>query len=211
MSRLTCGHIQHTYSWWWVRLSPETCRVKSLRRIKTQLLHLLGLISLPILQSMLSVLKSNSLDVEVQELYWLFLFVVSQLHSRCFYFSTTLFHFFSLQVFDIALCSVAEVNNGDLHFVCPVRFGGLHERQTSLHQCQFWVTLQNGCNHHKQVLCLFNQLGLQFFFAKLKSSGQIDFAVGGLLSLQPLYILLQYFLAPFQGHLKISEVNLLDA
>ena len=34
MSRLTCGHIQHMYSWWWVRLSPETCRVKPLRRIK---------------------------------------------------------------------------------------------------------------------------------------------------------------------------------
>jgi len=29
-----------------VRLSPETCRVKPLRRIKTQLLHLVGLISL---------------------------------------------------------------------------------------------------------------------------------------------------------------------
>jgi len=27
-------------------LSPETCRVKPLRRIKTQLLHLVGLISL---------------------------------------------------------------------------------------------------------------------------------------------------------------------
>ena len=35
------------YSWWWVRLSPETCRVKPLRRIKTQLLHLVELISLP--------------------------------------------------------------------------------------------------------------------------------------------------------------------
>ena len=46
MSRLTCGHIQHMYSWWWVRLSPETCRVKPLRRIKTQLLHLVGLTSL---------------------------------------------------------------------------------------------------------------------------------------------------------------------
>ena len=34
------------YSWWWVRLSPETCRVKSMRRIKTQLLHLVGLTSL---------------------------------------------------------------------------------------------------------------------------------------------------------------------
>jgi len=34
------------YSWWWVRMSPETCRVKPLRRIKTQLLHLVGLISL---------------------------------------------------------------------------------------------------------------------------------------------------------------------
>ena len=34
------------HSWWWVRLSPETCRVKPLRRIKTQLLHLVGLISL---------------------------------------------------------------------------------------------------------------------------------------------------------------------
>ena len=43
MSRLTCGgHIQHMYSWWWVRLSPETCGVKPLRRIKTQLLHLVG-------------------------------------------------------------------------------------------------------------------------------------------------------------------------
>ena len=29
-----------------MRLSPETCRVKPLRRIKTQLLHLVGLISL---------------------------------------------------------------------------------------------------------------------------------------------------------------------
>ena len=46
MSRLTCGHIQHMYSWWWVRLSPETCRVKPLRKIKTQLLYLVGLISL---------------------------------------------------------------------------------------------------------------------------------------------------------------------
>ena len=46
MSQLTCGHIQHMYSWWWVRLSPGTCRVKPLRRIKTQLLHLVGLISL---------------------------------------------------------------------------------------------------------------------------------------------------------------------
>ena len=46
MSRLTCGHIQLMYSWWWVRLSPETCRVKPLRRIKTQLLHLVELISL---------------------------------------------------------------------------------------------------------------------------------------------------------------------
>ena len=26
-------HIQHIYSWWWVELSPETCRVKPLRRI----------------------------------------------------------------------------------------------------------------------------------------------------------------------------------
>jgi len=46
VSRLTCGHIQHMYSWWWVRLSPETCRVQPLRSIKTQLLHLVGLISL---------------------------------------------------------------------------------------------------------------------------------------------------------------------
>jgi len=35
-----------------VRLSPKTCRVKPLRRIKTQLLHLVGLISL--LYSMIS-------------------------------------------------------------------------------------------------------------------------------------------------------------
>ena len=34
------------YSWWWVELSPETCRVKPLQRIKTQLLHLVVLISL---------------------------------------------------------------------------------------------------------------------------------------------------------------------
>jgi hypothetical protein len=54
-----------------------------------------------------------------------------------------------------------------------------HDRQTSLHHCRFWVTLQKGCNHHKQLLCPFNQLGLQFFLAKLKSSGQGDFAVGG--------------------------------
>ena len=46
MSQLTCGHIQLVYSIWWMRLLPETCRVKPLRRIKTQLLHLVGLISL---------------------------------------------------------------------------------------------------------------------------------------------------------------------
>ena len=33
MCLLTCGHIQHMYSWWWVGLSPKTCRVKHLRRI----------------------------------------------------------------------------------------------------------------------------------------------------------------------------------
>ena len=33
-----------------MRLSPETCRVKPLRRIKTQLLHLVGLISLRVIQ-----------------------------------------------------------------------------------------------------------------------------------------------------------------
>jgi len=46
VSRLTYGHIQHMYSWWWVRLSPETCRAMPLRKIKTQLLHLVVLISL---------------------------------------------------------------------------------------------------------------------------------------------------------------------
>ena len=34
MSQLTCGHIQHMYSWWWVRLSPETCRVKAIAENK---------------------------------------------------------------------------------------------------------------------------------------------------------------------------------
>ena len=43
MSQLTCGHIQHMYSWWWVRLSPETCRVKPLRRIKRNCCILLDL------------------------------------------------------------------------------------------------------------------------------------------------------------------------
>ena len=33
MYLLTCGHIQHMYSWWWVGLSPETCRVKHLERL----------------------------------------------------------------------------------------------------------------------------------------------------------------------------------
>ena len=33
MCLLTCGHIQHMYSWWCVGLSPETCRVKHLRRL----------------------------------------------------------------------------------------------------------------------------------------------------------------------------------
>ena len=41
---LTCGHIQHMYSWWWVGLSPETCRVKAFAENKTQLLHLVGFI-----------------------------------------------------------------------------------------------------------------------------------------------------------------------
>ena len=50
-------YIQHMYSWWWVRYSPETCRVKPLRRIKTQLLHLVGLISL--LGSSVTILRSD--------------------------------------------------------------------------------------------------------------------------------------------------------
>jgi len=41
-----------------VRLSPETCRVKPLRRIKTQLLHLVGLISL--LQCLAVTLENNA-------------------------------------------------------------------------------------------------------------------------------------------------------
>ena len=40
MCLLTCGHIQHMYSWWWVGLSPETCRLKAFGKNKTQLLHL---------------------------------------------------------------------------------------------------------------------------------------------------------------------------
>ena len=43
MSQLTCGHIQHMYPWWWVRLSPETCGVKPLRRIKRNCCILLDL------------------------------------------------------------------------------------------------------------------------------------------------------------------------
>ena len=34
MSQLTCGHMQHMYSWWWVRFSPETCRVKAIAKNK---------------------------------------------------------------------------------------------------------------------------------------------------------------------------------
>ena len=34
MSQLTCGHIQHMYSWWWVTLSPETCRLKAIAKNK---------------------------------------------------------------------------------------------------------------------------------------------------------------------------------
>ena len=44
MCLLTCGHIQHMYSWWWVGLSPETCRVKAFAKNKPQLLHHVGLI-----------------------------------------------------------------------------------------------------------------------------------------------------------------------
>ena len=31
------------YSWWWVGLSPETCRVKAFAKNKPQLLHLVGI------------------------------------------------------------------------------------------------------------------------------------------------------------------------
>ena len=44
MCPLTCGHIQHMYSWWWVGLSPETCRVKAFAKNKPLLLHLVGII-----------------------------------------------------------------------------------------------------------------------------------------------------------------------
>ena len=40
---LLYGHIQHMYSWWWVRLLPETCRVKLLRRKKRNCCILLDL------------------------------------------------------------------------------------------------------------------------------------------------------------------------
>ena len=43
MNNITCGHIQHMYFWWWVRLSPETCRVKPLRRMKQNCCVLLDL------------------------------------------------------------------------------------------------------------------------------------------------------------------------
>ena len=43
MCLLTCGHIQHMYSWWWVGLSPETRRVKHLRRINRNCCILLEL------------------------------------------------------------------------------------------------------------------------------------------------------------------------
>ena len=42
-----------------MRLSPETCRVKPLRRIKTQLLHLVGLISLQISDSELTTPRAS--------------------------------------------------------------------------------------------------------------------------------------------------------
>ena len=32
------------YSWWWVELSPETCRVKAFAKNKPQFLHLVGII-----------------------------------------------------------------------------------------------------------------------------------------------------------------------
>ena len=44
MCLLTCGHIQHMYSWWWVGFLPETCRVKAFAKNKPQLLHLVGII-----------------------------------------------------------------------------------------------------------------------------------------------------------------------
>ena len=38
------------YSWWWVGLSPETCRVKAFAKNKPQLLHLVGIIFTTLLQ-----------------------------------------------------------------------------------------------------------------------------------------------------------------
>ena len=49
-----------------MRLSPETCRVKPLRRIKTQLLHLVGLISLLIGRGTLNYSVLTVLDRHLQ-------------------------------------------------------------------------------------------------------------------------------------------------
>jgi len=50
-----------------VRLSPETCRVKPLRRIKTQLLHLVGLISLTLVILVMGVVGIGGELVEEDE------------------------------------------------------------------------------------------------------------------------------------------------
>ena len=62
--------------------------------------------------------------------------------------------------------------------------------------------------HSLQASFVSNQIWLRFFLANLKSSGWVDFAVGGKLafSTTPKY-LLEDFLAPFKGHLKLSKIN----
>ena len=62
MCPLTCGHIQHMYSWWWVGLSPETCRVKAFAKNKTQLLHLIGIIFTTMSRAFTLVVLANLLS-----------------------------------------------------------------------------------------------------------------------------------------------------
>ena len=62
-----------------MRFSPETCRVKPLRRIKTQLLHLVGLISL--LQSMMLGTTNIKNLGDCRWLVYIYMFIIFYIHG----------------------------------------------------------------------------------------------------------------------------------
>ena len=125
------------YSWWWVRLSPETCRVKPLRRIKTQLLHLVGIISILYWICQLIYYTVTWLPCELEFVSWFT--TLSRDYLANLNLSVDLLHC-HVTTLRTSICQVAHFNFTRLLLrTCNLSFGSLHFHVTILRTCNFSV------------------------------------------------------------------------